>query len=288
MKKDSHIAQYQHYHYDTVMEYKNGTPTGKSRNSAGVKKNQSLRKALHILEGMTRIHTPARLQDIAQSLGMPQSTVLRFLNTYCDFGYVQQDPATSCYYLTLKLTELGFRTKDNFPFPYSLLKYLKQITGTFYESSSLCVEQNMQMVYIAIEEGPDRMLQTLQRIGRIAPMHATGVGKLHLMNYSEAQLQKLEQTYGFPQYTKYTISTMHALKTEIERVQQQGYAIDNEECEMGVRCIAVPVRDYTGKVAVGISMSAPVTRLDMHKIAEIAGYLKAIGQKASEELGWTG
>ncbi|MDR2798750.1 MAG: IclR family transcriptional regulator [Treponema sp.] len=268
------------------MEHEKGTSTSKSKNSAGIKKNQSLRKALHILEGMTRIHTPARLQDIAQSLKMPQSTVLRFLNTYSDFGYVRQDPTTSCYYLTLKLTELGFRAKDNFPFPHSLLKYIKQIAGTFNESSSLCVEQNMQMVYVAIEEGTDRMLQTLQRIGRIAPMHATGVGKLHLMNYSEAQLGKLEQKYGFPQYTAHTISTMDALKTEIERIKYQGYAVDNEECEAGVRCIAVPVRDYTGKVVAGISMSAPVTRLDMHKLSEIAEYFKAISQEASEELGW--
>ena len=274
--KNPHITQYEHYHYDTVMEHKKGPPTGKSRNSAGIKKNQSLRKALYILEGMTRIHTPARLQDIAQSLGMPQSTVLRFLHTYSDFGYVQQDSTTSGYYLTLKLTELGFRTKDNFPFPHSLLKYIKQIADTFHESSSLCVEQNMQMVYIAFEEGPDRMLQTLQRIGKIAPMHATGVGKLHLMNYSEDQLRKLEQKYGFPQYTKHTISTMDALKTEIEGIKHQGYAVDNEECEVGVRCIAVPVRDYTGKVVAGISMSAPVTRLDIHKISEIAQYFKVI------------
>jgi DNA-binding IclR family transcriptional regulator len=268
------------------MDHKKGVVAGKKWNSAGVKKNQSLRKALHILEGMTTIHTPARLQDIAQSLGMPQSTVLRFLNTYSDFGYVQQDPATACYYLTLKLTELGLRTKDHFPFPHSLLKYIKQIARTFQESSSLCVEQDMQMVYIAIEEGPDRTLQTLQRIGKIAPMHATGVGKLHLMNYSEKQLAALEQKYGLPQYTSHTIHTRDALKTEIERVKQNGYAVDDQECEVGVRCIAVPVRDYTGKVAAGISMSAPVTRLDMPKIAEIAGFFKDISRKASLELGW--
>ncbi|MDR2535239.1 MAG: IclR family transcriptional regulator [Treponema sp.] len=254
--------------------------------SEGIKKNQSLRKALQILEGMTKIHTPARLQDIAQNLGIPQSTLLRFLNTYIDFGYIGQDPNTSCYYLTLKLTELGARTKENFPFQSSLSKYVKQVAKHFNESSSLCVEHDMQMVYIATEEGPDRMLKTLQRIGRIAPMHATGVGKLHLMNYSDQRLLELEKKIGFPRYTEHTISDLNTLKQEIAAIREQGYAIDHEECETGVTCIAVGIRDYTKQVVAGISLSAPIIRLNSSKIEEIIAYLKEVGNKASKELGW--
>jgi DNA-binding IclR family transcriptional regulator len=262
------------------------TQSKQKQSNEGIKKNQSLRKALQILEGMTKIHTPARLQDIAQSLDLPQSTLLRFLNTYIDFGYVNQDPDTSCYYLTLKLTEMGFRAKDNFPFQNSLAKYVKQISQAFHESASLCVERDMRMVYIAIEEGPDRMLQTLQRIGRIAPMHATGVGKLHLTNYSDVRLTELVRKYGLPKYTEHTITDMDALKQEIDTVKRQGFAMDNEECETGVRCIAVPIRDYTGAVAAAFSISAPVTRMDMLNTGEIIQYLKAVGVSASEELGW--
>jgi DNA-binding IclR family transcriptional regulator len=254
--------------------------------SAGIKKNQSLRKALQILEGMTKIHTPARLQDIAQSLKMPQSTLLRFLNTFIDFGYVGQDPNTSCYYLTLKLAEIGSRAKDNFPFQNSLAKYIKQISRKFNESASLSIEHDMQMVYVITEEGPSRMLQTLQRIGRIAPMHATGVGKLHLLNYPETRLQELEQKFGFPKYTEHTITSLEALKKEILQIRKQGYAMDNEECEAGVRCIAVPVRNFSGDVVAGISLSAPVTRLDKQRAEEMIEYLKSISLNASKELGW--
>jgi DNA-binding IclR family transcriptional regulator len=254
--------------------------------SEGIKKNQSLRKALQILEGMTTISTPARLQDIAKSLKMPQSTLLRFLNTFIDFGYVGQDPNTSCYYLTLKLVDLGARTKRNFPFQSSLIKYVKQISAAFDESASLCIEQNMQMVYIATEEGPGRMLQTLHRIGHIAPMHATGVGKLHLLNYSDEQLAELEKKFGFPRYTKHTITDMESLKKELTWVRKSGYAMDNEECEEGVRCIAVPVKNFEGKVVAAISISAPVTRMDKKKIEEILPFLKDISQKASRELGF--
>jgi DNA-binding IclR family transcriptional regulator len=254
--------------------------------SEGIKKNQSLRKALQILEGMTKINTPARLQDIAQSLEMPQSTLLRFLNTYIDFGYIGQDPNTSCYYLTLKLVELGTRAKDRFPFQNSLAKYIKQVAKNFNESASLCIEHDMQMVYIAIEEGPGHTLQTLQRIGRIAPMHATGVGKVHLLNYSEAQLIELEQKFGFPKYTEHTITNLEALKKEILAVKKQGYAMDDEECEKGVRCIAVPVKNFSGQVVAGISLSAPVARMDKNKTEDIIRYLKEISAGASKEMGW--
>ena len=139
---------------------------------------------------------------------MPQSTLLRFLNTFIDFGYVGQEPDTSCYYLTLKLTELGSRTQSNFPFQNSLSKYIKQASKAFHESASLCIEQNMQMLYIAIEEGPGRMLQTLHRIGHVAPMHATGVGKLHLLNYSDEKLAELDKKHGLPKYTEHTITSL--------------------------------------------------------------------------------
>jgi DNA-binding IclR family transcriptional regulator len=217
---------------------------------------------------------------------MPQSTLLRFLNTFIDFGYVSQEQDTSCYYLTLKLAEIGFRARDNFPFQSSLAKYVKEIAHRFNESASLCIEHDMQMVYIVTQDSPSRMLQTLHRIGRVAPMHATGVGKLHLLNYSETKLQELEEKSGFPKFTDHTITCMGALKKELAQIRKQGYALDNEECEVGVRCIAVPVRNFSGEVVAGLSLSAPVTRLDKQRTEEIIQYLKNIGGEASKELGW--
>jgi DNA-binding IclR family transcriptional regulator len=258
------------------------------KTSEGVKKNQSLRKALQILEGMTRIKTPARLQDIAQSLNMPQSTLLRFLNTYIDYGYVGQDPNSSCYYLTLKLADMGSRASSNFSIQDYLGKYVKQAAAAFNESASLCIEQDMQMVYIVTEEGPGHMLRTLHRIGHIAPMHATGVGKLHLLNYSEDQLAELQEKRKFSKFTEHTITTREALKKELALIRKSGYAMDNEECEYGVRCIAVPVWNFQNRVVAGISVSVPVARLDKKKAAEITRFLKKISVNASREMGWEG
>ena len=256
--------------------------------SRGTKKNQSLQKALQILEGMTRIPVPARLQDIARSLKMPESTILRFLNTFMDFGYVNQDKATSCYYFTLKMAEIGSRINDSFPFQASMNKYVNEVAHKFDESASLCIEHNMQMVYVVTVDSPSRMLQTLHRIGRIAPMHATGVGKLHLLDYSDAKLRELESKMGFQKFTGNTITTLDLLKKELVRVKQRGYALDNEECEEGVCCIAIPVKNYTGNVAAAISLSAPTARLSRERREEIIQYLLKISVEASRELGWNG
>lgn len=252
----------------------------------GVRKNQSLRKALRILEEMTLLEVPSRLQEISSRLQMSPSTISRFLNTFIDYGYVKQDPNTSFYYLTLKLADLGTRNRANFPFQQTLAKYVKEISKEFNEAASLCIENDMKMVYIATEDGPRHTLQTLQRIGHVAPMHATGVGKLHLLNYSESQLEELVKIRGLDRLTSQTITNLEDLKKEILSVKQHGYALDDEECEVGVRCIAVPVKDYTGKIVAGISLSAPITRLDIRKTNEIIKFLLDIHIRASSELGW--
>jgi DNA-binding IclR family transcriptional regulator len=144
----------------------------------------------------------------------------------------------------------------------------------------------MQMVYIATEEGPGRMLRTLHRIGHIAPMHATGVGKLHLLNYSDHQLEELEKKRGLPGFTAHTITSLENLRKELVLIRERGYAFDDEECEEGVRCIAVPVLNYQGQVAAAISISAPITRLGKERCGEIINYLKDLASQASRELGW--
>jgi DNA-binding IclR family transcriptional regulator len=144
----------------------------------------------------------------------------------------------------------------------------------------------MQMVYIATEDGPRQILRNLQRIGHVAPMHATGVGKVHLLNYSESDLAELVKKRGLSKITSKTLTNLDNLKHEIERIRNQGYAFDDEECELGVRCIAIPVKDYTGKVIAAISLSAPKNRLEGERKKQVADYLLDVSKRASREMGW--
>jgi DNA-binding IclR family transcriptional regulator len=144
------------------------------------------------------------------------------------------------------------------------------------------------MVYVFTQDCSNRTLQALQRIGRIAPMHATGVGKIHLINYSDERLLELEEKYGFTRFTKNTITSLDLLKKEIVKIKKQGYALDNEECEEGVKCIAVPIINYSGQVTAAISLSSPAARLGRERTEEIIGYLKRLSVEASRELGGEG
>ena len=130
------------------------------------------------------------------------------------------------------------------------------------------------------------MLQTLSRIGRIAPMHSTGVGKIFLTQYSDTKLDELVKKRGLAKLTEKTITSLPELKAEIEKVRKQGYAFDEEECEIGVRCVAVPIKEYSGKIVAAMSISAPITRLTYERTNEIIKYLLDLSAQASAELGY--
>ncbi len=254
--------------------------------SEGVKKNQSIGKAFTILEAMVEEGRSLRLLDLAQKLNIPSSTVIRYLNTLIDYNYVKQEPETSRYYLTLKLSSLGNKVYSRFSYQEAMKKYLYRISDTLQESVSLSIEQDMNVVYIDAVEGPDHILQTLQRIGKVAPMHSTGSGKVLLLNCNDQELDRFIDIKGLPGYTPHTLTTRHSFLKVMAKVRESGFAYDDEECEMGVKCVAFPVRDFTGKVIVAISVSAPISRMGDIREEAIIEVLSEVTAEASREFGY--
>lgn len=250
-------------------------------------KNKTVAKALDVIEYLASVNNePMRLQDIADGLSMNVSTALRYLTALCERGYVQQDPNTLRYNLTFKICSIANKVSANIRLYDIALPIMKQIASTFDESVCLAIEQDMTVVYIGIVEGPDQMLRTMQRIGNRAPMHCTGVGKLLLLNYNEEEIDKMIEQKGLTVFTKNTISTKESLLKELITVRQNGYAYDNEECEIGARCIAVPIRDYTRKIIACISVTGPIFRLTNEKINKNIGYLLKKSRELSNMLGY--
>ena len=132
------------------------------------------------------------------------------------------------------------------------------------------------------------MIKTMQRIGNRAPMHCTGVGKLLLLNHKESYIDKMIEKKGLQKFTDNTITTKRELLKELETVRKQGYAFDNEECEIGARCISLPVRDFSGKVVAGISVTGPIFRMDEIINEKNIEYLKQVALEASRKLGYEG
>ncbi len=250
--------------------------------------NLSSDKLLALIELMARLEEPARLQDLAQRIQMPSSTVLRFLSALQSRDYVAQDIDTGRYFLTFKICGLSDSVRSNQSLRNIGLPFLRSVSNVFDEAVNLSIEYDMAVMYIEAVPGPSKTLMSLQRIGNIAPMHCTGVGKLLLMGYSGAQLDRLIAVKGLASFTENTITTRMALEHELEQVRRQGYAFDNEECEQGARCVAAPIRDYTKRVVAGISVSGPVTRMTDECIQKNLPALLDAARQVSSRLGWPG
>lgn len=248
--------------------------------------NQSSEKLLTVIEALSKQEEPVKLQDLAKQLSMNVSTVLRFLTALQNKGYAAQDTDTGRYYLTYKLCGIANRIVSHIDIRNLASPYLRSISQIFGESANLSIEQNNMVVYIEVLNGPNQMLTTLQRIGNIAPMHCTGVGKLFLLNYSEPQIDRLIAEKGLQKFTDNTLTTKEALCAALETVRKNGYAFDDEECEIGARCVAAPIRDYTAKVVAALSVSGPSTRMTDALIFGKLPFLLDAAAEISARLGY--
>ena len=249
--------------------------------------NQSSDKLLSLIELLSEQSEPIRLQDISRLSNMNASTALRFLSALSRRGYVAQEESTGRYYLTLKLCNLTQNISSQFDLRTIALPFLRSIADEFNESCHLAVESTLSVLYIETVSSSSRTLSSPQRVGKLAPLYCTGVGKLFLTEYSSDELERLISVMQFEKFTQSTITTVPALLAELESVKKLGYAYDNEECEEGLRCIAAPVRDYTGKIVAAISVSGPTTRMTDDYILEHLPFLINATKKLSTQIGWS-
>jgi len=246
--------------------------------------NKSLNRAIKIIELLAHTSTPMRLQELAEKTKIPESTVLRTLNTLISNKYAQQDYDTKKYFLTLKFAYIGNLISSRINIRDIAKPFLIELSEKSRESACLAIEQDSKAVYIDFVDGPDNLLRTLHLIGRAAPLHCTGVGKNLLLNYSGEMLDKYIETNGLVALTNNSIRTKQELIHELEKVGSQGYAIDDAECEDGVRCVAAPVKDYLGKVLASISITGPSNRLTDEKIKIIIDYVIQTAQNVTQKL----
>jgi DNA-binding IclR family transcriptional regulator len=247
--------------------------------------NQSSEKLFSIIELLAEADGPMRLLDISQALHINTSTALRFLNTMLKCGYVLQDADSLKYYLTFKICTVANKISSKLNIRSLAAPYLRALSGIFGESVCLSVEQDMKVVYIDVVEGPDQMIRSMQRIGSVAPLHCTAVGKLFLSQYTAEKFEKFTAA-GLTKFTPNTLTSKPLLEKELARVNRQGYASDNEECEIGARCVSCPVRDNTGKIIAGISVTGPAIRLTDELISENIRHLIKATAELSRLLGY--
>lgn len=253
----------------------------------GTEANLSSDKLLKIIEYMSANHLPMRLKDISDNLKISQPTVVRYLRTLCDQGYVYHDDYTGYYSMTWKICRLGDAIHSNLVLRSMAGTLLAEFANRYNVGVLLAVERECVLTYLDLVGAPHGSVDTMLRIGKDAPMHSTGSGKVLLSAMTENRVDQILNKNGLVRLTAKTITNREKLLAELEQVRQRGYALDNEECEIGHRCVSVPLYDYTGTVAAAISAFDSVELLtDDHIREAVLPGLRELAEKLSFRMGY--
>ena len=243
-------------------------------------------KLLSILECIASNRSPMRLQDIADACDISLPTVLRYLRTLQGASYVYQDEATLRYALTWKLCKLTENMNTYLGLRNVAAPFVTELGNELQLGCCLVVDRNYQCVYLDCVDNP-RATEPVQYIGKRAPLHVTGSGKLLLSEYTQAQFDEFIHTCKLEKYTEHTITSPQALARQLEQIRQQGYALDNEECEVGLRCVSYPLRNYTGQIYAAISVFGNARDMTDELLDTVVRpRLKAAAEAISLRLGW--
>jgi len=220
-----------------------------------------LDKSLSILEILLKQDSAMNMTEISEKLKLYPSTIHRILDTLKYWGYVEQDPDTQKYQLGLKALELGMAKLHQIDLVREVAPYLKELVGQCNETVHLGVLEEEEVMYLAKEES-SQTIRMCSYVGKRAPLHCTALGKVLLAYLPEEERKKILQQKELPRFTEKTITNKEELEKEIKQIKKQGFALDLEENEKDVRCIAAPIKNYQGKVIAAISVSGPVFRID--------------------------
>lgn len=247
--------------------------------------NNSTLKALEVLEMLAEAEDGARLTDIAEESGYPLSTARRLLMSLIERGYVEQDPQTSRYHLGAKILTLqaqGIRHRHVGRLAYSHLSLLRQQLD---ETINMGILSERSVIYLETL-APDSSFSFYAPPGTRMPLHATAMGKVLLAHLPTTTRAAMLATLEWKPFTPHTITSSTGLEAALTTIARQGYAVDNEEYALGIRCIAAPIADYSGRVVAGVSVTALATRLPSEREMAVAGTLKLACAHISQSLGF--
>jgi DNA-binding IclR family transcriptional regulator len=245
---------------------------------------QSLDRALDILEALAGAGRGIGIVDLSARVGLHASTVHRLLATLVMRGYARQSPRSQRYSLGTRVLQLGRSFHDRSDLRQEAHRYLQQLTENSEETANLVMRDGDEVVYIDQVQSP-HLVRMFAEIGRRVPLHSTAGGKAILAYWDASEVDRLVAESGLPGKTIYTITTREDLNRALADVRSAGFAIDDQEQEEGVRCVAGPVRDQTGEVVAALSLSGPITRMTKVRIAELGPLVVSVCGDLSAALG---
>ena len=240
-------------------------PSRKTKNPGSV---QAIERGCRILDHLSVGKQSYSIQDLSLSLNLPKPTIHRILSTLRNFGFVAQDELSREYHLGFRLVELGHTVLDRIDLRKVAEPFIASLSRIVQETVHLVILDQGEIVYLdKVEEVDDqRSLRMASRIGMRNYAHSCAVGKVLLATLPDVELDEIIAQKGLQRLTKNTIVHLEELKKHLADVKTQGYAIDDEENEEGIRCVAAPVRNDRGGVIAAISISGPSVRMTEERI----------------------
>jgi DNA-binding IclR family transcriptional regulator len=247
--------------------------------------HQSLKRGLQIIEMVAEMTEPPTLSTIARKSKLNPSTTHHILKALLDFGYLVQTPETHIYSLSSKVFRLTRRTWSVEQLSEIATPFLEELGGLTGEGSSLAVLRDGQVI-IAAKREQDGPLRVVQRIGESRPIYCTAVGKVLAAALPEKELEELIARTDFKRITPKTIVSPVAFRKEMVSIREKGVAFDNEEHIKGVRCLAAPVRDYSGQVRAALCVVGPKDNLLPKRMSKVQHDLLTVAAALSARLGY--
>ncbi|TCT04376.1 IclR family transcriptional regulator [Aquabacter spiritensis] len=248
---------------------------------------QSLERAFGILEEVARHRQGISLAELAKAIGLHNSTTFHLAKTMVSLGYLRQERDTKRYHLGGMVFSLAANALNEIELVGVATPILEQIARDTGETAHFALRSGDDVVVAARALGPGAF-QLVDRAGGLRPAHCTGLGKVLLAALTPEAFEAYLATAKLDPWTAKSITDPAELRADIERVRKHGVAYDDGEFDTEVRCIAVPVRDFTGRTIGSLGISGPIWRLTLQRVEEKRAILLQAADKFSSELGHPG
>jgi DNA-binding IclR family transcriptional regulator len=241
---------------------------------------QSLARGLKILDLLGQSPDGVSITELAEILAVDKGSASRLMSTLARYNYVEKDEVSRRYHLGSQVVSLSRSVLTRLPMREAAKPFLRQMMERTGECAHLAVPAQGKVMYIDQVESP-LTLRVNAQVGTMNPLHCTALGKVLLAFGDQDFPAELES------FTPHTITDPEILRQQLGEVHRLGYAIDDEEYDIGVRCIAVPVIDFRGKAVGAIGISGPSTRVTPERLPELVAIVLEIGKFLSERMAFT-
>jgi DNA-binding IclR family transcriptional regulator len=245
---------------------------------------QSIGKMMDILACFSTVDRHLTLAQIATASGLPRPTAHRMLSALREIGFIEQDGRNSSYGLGIRLFELGSMALANMDLLREAKPFIDRLSRLAGESSHLGVFNGFEVIVVEREEPAERPVRGIQP-SQSSPAYCTGVGKAVLAFQRPDVVDRVIES-GLKAYTTNTITAPDKLRNELKAIRKRGYAIDDSEHEIWVRCIAAPIRNASGRVFASVSVTGAADRMTEDKVNRLAPLVVQTADSISRQLGF--